>query len=323
MVCIFCNALKDPTGHALVKAEHDPNKRSTSRITCARCGTYTVAQIWLSGGTSLSADAGVRLSQLARRRSDAGDPLDVAYPGDLDALAASVPPPTFAERTDEFLLNLARLTKYPGRTFVHHGNRGETEPFTARLALPSWTDAFSLAKVLGGAGLIAFSHTQHHDLSLTAAGWQRVDELQRTRPQSNRAFVAMSFSPDMNPAFTDGIEPALTACGLQGPFRVDDPEHEKHYGKDGYKAKIDDRVIAEIRRAKFVVVDVTGNRSAVYYEAGFAEGLDTPVIWTCQEGHDEDMTFDTRQVGHIIWEDPTDLKQKLEDRIRRRGWALN
>jgi hypothetical protein len=58
-------------------------------------------------------------------------------------------------------------------------------------------------------------------------------------------------------------------------------------------------------------------------EAGFAEGLSTPVIWTCQEGHDEDMTFDTRQVGHIIWKDPADLKQKLEVRIRARGWALN
>jgi hypothetical protein len=259
---------------------------------------------------------------LARKRFDEGAPLDIGYANDLDRLAASVRLPTFAERTDEFLLNLARLTAYPGRTFAHHSSTVETEPFAARLALPSWKDAFSLANVLGGAGLIAFSSTTL-DLSLTAKGWQRVDELQRSRPQGNRAFVAMSFSTDMKPAFTDGIAPALSACGLPGPFRVDDPEHDKHHGTEEYRAKIDDRVMAEIRRAKFVVVDVTGNRSAVYYEAGFAEGLGIPVIWTCQEGHEQDMTFDTRQVGHILWKDVAELKQKLEDRVRARGWALN
>ena len=56
-------------------------------------------------------------------------------------------------------------------------------------------------------------------------------------------------------------------------------------------------------------------RGGVYYEAGFAQGLNIPVIWTCREDRMDRVHFDTRQYSHILWTGPQDLRQKLRNKI--------
>jgi len=63
---------------------------------------------------------------------------------------------------------------------------------------------------------------------------------------------------------------------------------------------------------------VTGARPAVYYEAGFADGIRKPLIWTCRKGNSADMSFDTRQYLHILWDDPLDLRRQLVPVIQAR-----
>lgn len=86
--------------------------------------------------------------------------------------------------------------------------------------------------------------------------------------------------------------------------------------------KIDDEIIAEIRRSRFLIADYThgldGARGGVYHEAGFAEGLGIPVIRSCRSDQLGDLHFDIRQYYHIKWETPEQLRQELEDRIRAR-----
>ena len=53
----------------------------------------------------------------------------------------------------------------------------------------------------------------------------------------------------------------------------------------------------------------------MYYEAGFADGLEIPVIRTCRKGGENDLAFDTRQYNHILWETPEDLRRALRNRI--------
>lgn len=156
--------------------------------------------------------------------------------------------------------------------------------------------------------------------TLGPAGWARVDALQATRPHSDKAFVAMAFAPQMGPAYEHGIRPALEDCGFVAPFRVDDIEHDTQVNEAHFKQRIDDRIMAEIHRAGLVIVDVTLARPAVYFEAGFAQGLGTRIIWTCKEDSHADMCFDTRRTGHILWTDPADLRTKLTNRVRAYGW---
>ncbi len=89
-------------------------------------------------------------------------------------------------------------------------------------------------------------------------------------------------------------------------IRIDREEHNE---------KIDDRIVAEIRKSSLLVADVTGQRNGVYFEAGFAMGLGIPVIWTCQEEEIKKLHFDTRQYSHIKWREPQELREKLLNRI--------
>jgi nucleoside 2-deoxyribosyltransferase len=136
-------------------------------------------------------------------------------------------------------------------------------------------------------------------------GWKRVSELRRHEVKSNQAFVAMWFNRDLDPAWAEGFKSALEQTGY-APLRIDLSQHNE---------KIDDRIIAEIRRSGLLVADFTGQRGGVYFEAGFAMGLGRPVIWTCREDDVNNLHFDTRQYNHIVWRDPADLKEKLVLRI--------
>lgn len=135
--------------------------------------------------------------------------------------------------------------------------------------------------------------------------------------QSNQAFIAMWFSDETQPAFNDGIAPALNELGFDAR-RIDQKEHNN---------KIDDEIISEIRQSRFLVADFTCGttekggksiavaRGGVYFEAGFAMGLGIPVIWCCREDLISQVHFDTRQYNHITWNTPEELREKLKNRV--------
>jgi nucleoside 2-deoxyribosyltransferase len=140
---------------------------------------------------------------------------------------------------------------------------------------------------------------------LTVDGWRRLAELRRLGQASDQAFVAMSFKPELYPAYAEGIYPALMDAGYR-PFRIDREEHND---------RIDDRILSELRRSGLLVADFTGHRAGVYFEAGFAKGLGLPVIWTVHEEELKDTHFDTRQYNHVTWTSPTELREKLFNRV--------
>ena len=121
----------------------------------------------------------------------------------------------------------------------------------------------------------------------------------------------MWFDDSMYDIYENGIEPGIRDAGFN-PLPINKKEHIN---------KIDDEIIAEIRRSRFVVADFTqgegGARGGVYYEAGFAHGLNIPVIFTCRQDILEKIHFDTRQYNHIPWEPEKlgEFRKALADRI--------
>ena len=143
---------------------------------------------------------------------------------------------------------------------------------------------------------------------VTVEGYRRLEE-QRKSLDVSQAFIAMWFDDSMDEAFDQGIKPAIEGTGYK-PLRIDQKEHVN---------KIDDEIIAELRRSRFVVADFThgedGARGGVYYEAGFAHGLERPVFFTCRKDKMKTLHFDTNHFNHIVWTDPADLREKLKNRI--------
>ena len=152
-----------------------------------------------------------------------------------------------------------------------------------------------------------FDDGQH--FVLTVSGYERLAVLASYRTPSMRAFVAMWFDPSMHHVWEEGIRPGISAAGYE-PIRIDQAEHTN---------KIDDEIVAEIKRSRFVVADFTqgrgGARGGVYYEAGYAHGLNIPVIFTCRSDVLCAVHFDTRQYNHIVWDTPQELCERLTKRI--------
>ena len=157
--------------------------------------------------------------------------------------------------------------------------------------------------------LIGFENNRIGTCFLTVKGYERLEETKNPNQDSTKVFVAMWFNPSMDEVWKKGFKPAITEAGYE-PVRVDKQEHVN---------KIDDKIIAEIRRARFVVADFThgndGARGGVYYEAGFAHGLGIDVIFTCHKDKFDDLHFDTRQYNHISWSEPEELMNALKHRI--------
>jgi len=147
---------------------------------------------------------------------------------------------------------------------------------------------------------------------ITPDGWAFLEELKYKPSESNMGFIAMWFDPIMDNLFTN-IESAIRNSGYK-PKRVDKHEHIN---------KIDDEIIALIRESKFIVADYTGQRGGVYFESGFAMGLNKPVFWICKETELKEVHFDTNHFNYLTWtedhlpEFATALQNRIEAVIGR------
>lgn len=120
----------------------------------------------------------------------------------------------------------------------------------------------------------------------------------------------------MQNVYSVAIKPAIEHEDRFTSIKIDNVEHCND---------INDEMIAQIRKSRFMVADLTGYRGGVYWEAGFAEGLGITVIYTCNEKWlktDKDLDiegvhFDLNHRNMILWneENLEEFKQKLIYRI--------
>ena len=224
----------------------------------------------------------------------------------------------FSEKKQRFFLCLAAQRFSPSQYIKVSGVQDKDYTFWTQI-LSAWMESVesgetgAMVRLLGDEKLVAGSEL----VSLTAKGFQELERAEIGNRDSRQGFVAMWFNPSLDVAYTDGFAPAITDAGYRS-FRIDKKEHAN---------KIDDEIVAEIRRSRFVVADFTSElielagrptpiaRGGVYYEAGFAQGLGIPVLWSCRHDLIDHVHFDTRQFAHIVWETPEDLRSKLYNRI--------
>lgn len=153
-------------------------------------------------------------------------------------------------------------------------------------------------------------------LSLELLGLQRIDELNRDSVLHGQGFIAMRFSPDMND-IKNAIKKAINGAGYL-PRIMDESHHN---------GQIVPEMLYQIRTSDFLIADLTGNRGGVYFEAGYAKGLNKEVIITVNESilnKEEELSikerknvphFDIAQYNHVRYTTPENLTERLLERI--------
>jgi hypothetical protein len=269
-------------------------------VTCDICGQYK----WLK-------DIEISLSRLdlkkrrlisgrSKELNEIGTTLEITSEAIIDDVLRSAPK-DILDRIDRLLLSLAARSDKKGRNLLV----GDLE-FSLGYCQTQHELAEEL-QMLQEDGLLSQYHVQDgFATKLTTEGYRRARDLRAgSGLLSSEAFVAMWFDDKMDELWKLGLEPGITLAGFV-PIRLKEIQHND---------RIDSLIIYHIKKSRFVVADVTGDRSAVYYEAGFAHGLERTVIWTCNSKKKSDACFDTRQYNHIFWDSPEQLKEELRRRI--------
>jgi hypothetical protein len=138
-------------------------------------------------------------------------------------------------------------------------------------------------------------------LQLGIVGWDRYETLKKANVESRTAFIAMKFGDaTLDRVVENCFKPAVARTGFELRKLTDEQP----------AGLIDDQIRAAILSGRFVISDLTHGSHGAYWEAGFAEGLGRPVIYTCEkEAWNEKKThFDTNHLLTIIW-DGSDLEK--------------
>ena len=272
------------------------------RVDCKSCGIFDISDIAIADfPCSLDENKRFILSGLCREYSDYYEPLLIKTDIVEDLLTNVNLPNTPLEKIDKIL-------QYVHLRSTTAGSLIQISAIEYPIAYCKGPDelSFLLSKIVELGYLETLPLEKYYEkYRLTINGWKKIIKISSASRNLKQAFIAMWFSDETKEIWENGYEKALKEVDYI-PIKINLVEHNE---------KIDDRIIAEIRKSRLLIADFTGNRGGVYFEAGFAMGLNIPVIWTCKKGHTNELHFDTRQYNHIIYETSEELREKLISRI--------
>jgi len=155
-----------------------------------------------------------------------------------------------------FMVRFSNALRSFGEHIIQLGDRitlgnesdDDTLRFLAQTESKNVDELMDLLRLLGQAGYIeANFHSNGGYFRPTASGREELDKMKHRQVDSSQAFVAMWFSDQTSDVYVQGFLPAIADAGYK-PMRIDKKDHNN---------KIDDEIIAEIRRSRFVVADFT------------------------------------------------------------------
>ena len=122
-------------------------------------------------------------------------------------------------------------------------------------------------------------------------------------------FVLMPFDSSFNDIYTFGIKQCCTELNTYCE-RVDEQI---------YTERILDRIYNQISKADIIIADMTNRNPNVFYEVGYAHGLNKNVILLTQKA--DDIPFDLKHYPHIIYNGQ--IKSLSEQLKIRLDWFIN
>jgi hypothetical protein len=201
--------------------------------------------------------------------------------------------PSVQEQADNVIRWLAETQRGPGDLLdIYDNTHG------AIIGVLDEAGLIFILMALEQSGLIYTERTQFRSVArLTFDGWHRWEELRRGATSGTKAFMAMGYgNVELDRIVNDYFRPAVAETGFT-LFRLDDAPRA---------GLLDDRMRIEIQGARFLIADLTDGNNGAYWEAGYADGLGKPVIYTCERERWNDpgggrTHFDTNHHLHVLW----------------------
>ena len=221
-------------------------------ISCARCGSYefgNISQLEISNWTSqqrINLSGWIRENQNCRIVS-----YNLRQLSNLRNLSVG-------EKAEKVLERLASKFPKPGEWLDLSGG-AHLEFLSIGRAVDNAELRFLMREYLHREmGFLILQELQtafdvEENYKISPKGWAHLDSLRYGNPDSQIGFVAMWFDKSVDPAYM-AIEAGIRNSGYE-PLRIDRQEHNN---------KIDNEIVAGIRRSKFLVAVYRSSRRSLF-----------------------------------------------------------
>jgi hypothetical protein len=292
--------------------QDNPDGREASFFSCPQCGEFVLSRSLMTTLPEILSerDAAAKISHALRtvQRLNKGAELYTSTVWEI--LKKPLPRPK--EQADLLVRWLAENVAGPGETTwiepnTHSAIIGAKSPEGFALILGHLFDTGlvtgDLSEALGAPGR-AFA-------TLSFEGWDYYEKLRQGGAMYRKAFMAMKFGDATLDRLLETVfKPSAKQAGFE-LVRLDDRPRA---------GLIDDQLRVEIQTSDFLIADLTHDNLGAYWEAGYAEGLGKPVIYTCERNKFESHKthFDTNHHLTIIWDAtaPLEAAARLKATIR-------
>lgn len=287
-------------GTELKKAPVYVSNRDVKIFSCYRCGDFNLSRqilVNLPRDLQLNKNADIKISHALRSMQRINENVELST-SMIDAILEK-PLPRPQEQADLLIRWLAEHTDSPGEQVSFDPIEHRFSIIGAKsvndfiLVLSHLIDKVGLVKgeIKAMVGGYYFGR-----LALTFDGWNYYETLLKGRTTYRKAFMAMKFGdPELNAVLENIFKPSAKMAGFD-LFKLDDAPRA---------GLIDDRLRVEIQSSDFLIADLTHDNNGAYWEAGYAEGLGKPVIYTCEKEKFESPQkthFDTNHHLTVIWD---------------------
>lgn len=306
-ICPICRSAEG-------RSKADQTGRDVVNVDCPFCGTFGLAgslNASIESYLGKHRDASSKLSYAIRRAQVASErPVFTTYQADA-AIAQDLPSPR--EQADLLVRWLAENVPGPGElVWIGHANHGAIIGSKSRGGFELVVGHLFQTGLVTGHTSQAVGGRDAANVTLTFAGWDHYETLKRGAQQTyGRAFMAMKFG---DPSLDQVLDTVFRPSALRAGFRLTKLNDTPKAGL------IDNRLRVEIQASDFVIADLSHDNLGAYWEAGYAEGLGKPVIYTCEKTKfDRTRThFDTNHHLTICWDasSPGDCSLELIATIR-------
>ncbi len=299
--------------NALLAPSSKVRDRDTTRFSCPRCGSFVLSRTQVAtmpDTLESQSDAVAKLSHALRRAQESNNEVEFSKSTILESIRRPLPRPQ--EQADLLIRWLAQNVPGPGEKIAltpttHGGIVGSKSNGGFALVL----DHLFESGLLIGDRHRSFGDHVSASATLSFSGWHYYENLVKGATPYRKAFMAMKFGEPVLERVLEGVlKPAAKRAGFD-LFKLDDVPRA---------GLVDDRLRVEIQTSDFLIADLTHDNLGAYWEAGYAEGLGKPVIYTCERDKFEATKthFDTNHHLTIVWDalSPEAAGESLKATIR-------
>lgn len=295
------------------RREHDSKGSGAILVDCPHCGTFAISgslEVTLFELRSTDQDATAKLAHALRRAEESSErPLFTTYTTEA-VLKQPLPRPR--EQADLLVRWLAAHVAGPGETlWIEHATHGAIIGSRSPAGFELVLDHLFKEGLVTGYQSKTMSGGDRAHATLTFSGWDYYEDLRRGGRVYRKAFMAMKFGDAILDQVLEAVfKPSAFRAGFDLFKLADRPK----------AGLIDNRMRVEIQSSDFVVADLSHDNLGAYWEAGYAEGLGKPVIYTCEKSKFEHAKthFDTNHHLTILWDSksPSSCSQEFIATIR-------